>query len=228
VAEQGQGQTHTVRSGDTLIRIAQEYGFRAWEPIWNADENARLRDERDDPQVLVADDKVFIPPKTPKEVQVKTGQRHSFTVKTLKAHFRTVVRDEYGQPLLNKRFELEIKGEEIETKTLSGTTDADGELELDIHPLAVSGQLKVWLGKGEPEKVLTWELFLGNLEPIETVRGVKARLTNLGFLCGEINNEENEEYQDALTKFQIVYKVEVTGEADEATRRKLEQVHDKR
>ena len=90
------------------------------------------------------------------------------------------------------------------------------------------GARRDWLGKGDPEKVLTWKLFLGNLEPIETTKGVKARLTNLGFLCGDLDDKETDEYQKALTQFQIVYKLEVTGKPDEPTREKLVEIHDKR
>ncbi len=69
-------------------------------------------------------------------------------------------------------------------------------------------------------------LQLGNLDPISEVRGVKQRLANLGFDCGNTNNDElNEDLEGALSAFQSAHDLDVTGEIDQATRDKLKDVH---
>jgi len=84
----------------------------------------------------------------------------------------------------------------------------------------------VWLDDDGTQK-LTWELDLGHLDPIDTVRGVKARLANLGFDPGEINDTWDDAAKEALTQFQVVYGLPTTGgEVDDATRKKLREVHE--
>lgn len=222
----GAGQQHTVVDGDTLIGIAAQYGFRTWETIWKHPDNASLREQRPDPQVLDAGDVVFIPPKKTRVFNIATNQRHVFKVKALTAHFRTQVKDNRGRPLADRQFQLEVRGEGFEPTTLGGFTTKDGIVELKIHPKATSGTLKVWM---EGDQVLTWNLMLGHLDPIATTKGVKARLTNLGFLCGPIDDDDqHEQYKQALSSFQLVHKLPVNGQADDLTRQKLVFIHDRR
>lgn len=219
----GGGESHSVKQGETLLSIAKEKGFHSWEVIWNHEKNAELRKKRQDPQVLSEGDALFIPEKNTDPILIETNRRHTFVVKTLKAAFRTVVQDDLGKPLGNRRFRLKV-GEE----SLGGITDEDGVIELEIDPEPAEGKLEVYL-ETQPERILTWNLKLGHLDPIEKLSGVKARLTNLGFLCGEIDDEElNDETKKALRDFQIVYRLKVTGEADQATRQKLLYAHDHR
>ncbi len=218
--------SYTVKKGDTLISIAHDHNFQNWETIWNDDQNKELREKRD-PQVLAEGDKVFVPEKKPKEFRIQTGKRHVFVAQTLKAEFRTVVKDEYGQPLANTRFELKIEGDGVPTETLSGMTAEDGQIDLRIHPKASKGNLKVFVDPAN-DRDLTWNLNLGNLDPIDKLSGIKARLTNLGFLCGAIDEEQNEETTKALKSFQIVNRLEVTGIANNETKKMLMYLHDKR
>ena len=209
-----------------MISIAHDHNFQSWETIWNDDQNKALREKRD-PQVLAEGDKVFVPEKKPKEFRIQTTKRHVFVVKTLKADFRTVVKDEYGKPLANTRFQLKVEGEGAPTKTHAGVTAEDGQIDLRIHPKASKGTLKVFVDPAN-DRVLTWTLNLGNLDPIDKLSGVKARLTNLGFLCGAIDDEQNDETTKALKSFQIVNRLEVSGVANDETKKMLMYLHDKR
>ena len=213
-------ESYEVKQGDTLLSIAQAFGFRSWEPIWNDEGNAKLREARPDPQVLAPGDVVHIPEKKGKAVKVATLKKHTFTAKVLKSVFRTAVLDEAGKPLANKRYSLTV-GE----KKKSGTTDDKGMIELEVPPQPADGVLELDLESG---KKLTFKLKVGHLDPIDRISGVKARLTNLGFLCGEVNDTVNDELKIALRNFQIVHKLKVTGEADADTRRILLQRHDQR
>lgn len=213
---------YQVKQGDTLLSIAEAFGFRTWEGIWNHESNARLRETRQDPQVLAPGDVVNIPEKKPKSVKVATLQKHTFKAKVIKSVFRTAVVDETGKPLANKRYSVTV-GE----KKKSGTTDEKGMVELEVPPVAADGLLEVDLGDASGKK-LRFNLKVGHLDPIEKTAGVKARLTNLGFLCGEVNDAADDALKTALRNFQIVHKLAVTGEADAETKRVLLQRHDQR
>ena len=210
---------YEVKQGDTLLSIAEAFGFRTWEGIWNDESNAKLRETRQDPQVLAPGDVVHIPEKKPKSVKVATLKKHTFSAKVLKSVFRTAVVDEAGKPLANKRYSLKV-GE----KTRSGTTDDKGLVELEVPPRPADGLLEVDLGDASGKK-LRFNLKVGHLDPIEKISGVKARLTNLGFHCGAVNDVADDALKTALRNFQIVHKLAVTGEADAETKRILLQRH---
>src|SRR5438552_2032144 len=65
---------HTVKAGETLSSIAQQNGFRDWNTIYNASENAAFRKKRPNPNLIVPGDIVMIPDKKSKTVPVSSGQ----------------------------------------------------------------------------------------------------------------------------------------------------------
>ncbi len=211
---------HQVKAGDTLVSIAHAHRWRDWTTIWNHENNAALRERRKDPQELVPGDVVHVPAKTPKSLEAAVGQSHLFEVKVLTAHFEAVIRDQAGELLPNKRFRLDIEG-----RSIDGYTDDHSVISLDIDPAARRGVLKVWMG-APSDQLLTWNLLLGHLEPLETVKGVQARLANLGFYDGPIDGAASDPLKAALRDFQVVHGLALSGEADDATRAKLHEVHD--
>jgi hypothetical protein len=93
-------------------------------------------------------------------------------------------------------------------------------LKVHISPLARGGKLTIGPDKKE------YEFAFGQLPPEETLAGVKARLQNLGFYFGEVDDELDDATRDALLAFQRRFDLEETGEADQATRDRIEQLHD--
>ena len=91
-----------------------------------------------------------------------------------------------------------------------------------------SAELHAWLQltPEDPEEEFFWSLALGALDPMETVTGVQARLNNLGFCCGKVDNVVGPRTRAALRAFQSSENLEVTGEVDDATRSKLLAAHD--
>jgi hypothetical protein len=213
---------HTVKQGDTLISIAAQNDYPSWEAIWMDPGNAELRKKRD-PQVLQEGDTVVLPEKKTRVVHLATDKKHTVTVPTIKAFCRVILRDDSGRPMANKRFQLEV-GDKIK----NGTTDGSGVAELQVEPKAVDGKLKVFYDDADPSKAVTWKVKLGHLDPIEKLSGVKARLTNLGFVCGAIDDAKNEELTNAVRNFQIVHRLPVTGEVDDEMTSLLLALHDKR
>jgi hypothetical protein len=110
----------------------------------------------------------------------------------------------------------------IDGHTSEGLTDSDGTLEITIPPGATNGRLII--EPGTPREMVI-PISLGHLNPIETVSGVKQRLANLTFDCGDTSDDETEAYAEAIRAFQRKYGLEDTGELNEQTRQKLQDVH---
>ncbi len=210
------GQNHTVKRAETIVQIAQQYGFRAWEPIWNHDANSGLRNLRPSAHVLALGDKLYIPDKELAEFSCETNQSHIFRVRTMKQWIDQIMLDEANQPLAGKRYELKVAG-----KSFSGETGGDGGLREEIPLSAKTAELKVWIDSSD-QSALTWKLRLGDLDPVETTYGLKGHLSNLGYACGGVDDQFNETVKKALREFQGDHGLRVTGESDPATREKLQ------
>jgi len=238
---------YTVKQGDCLSSIAFSHGL-FWETVWNHPLNAELRERRQDPNVLQPGDVIFLAEKEQKEESGATEQRHRFRLKgtpvklrlrvmqepeAIQSHERPTVEQEATtshsedpqveseeveeQPRSNIPYVLMIDGQRYE-----GNTDEDGLIEVNIPPNARNGRLM--LEPGTPNETLI-QLKLGTLNPLGETSGVKQRLANLGFDCGETAEEETPVLQAALRAFQHKHGLEVTSEADQATRAKLMEQH---
>lgn len=239
---------HTVRPGDCVSSIAFNHGL-FWETVWNHSGNRDLVELRQDPNVLLEGDEVVIPDLTRREEDASTEKRHRFRRKGVPARLRlrlmrkadpegqdkepTVLSSggrsvtsedpepETGsledQPRSNVPYRLNIDGRQTE-----GRTDDEGRIEISIPPNARRGTLIV--EPGTPNETVT-ALHLGALDPISEVSGVSQRLANLGLGC-EPGDAMTPELEAALIVFQKEQGLEVTGELDDATRQKLEELHD--
>jgi peptidoglycan hydrolase-like protein with peptidoglycan-binding domain len=211
--------THVYKRGETIISIAREHRFRAWRPIWEHAGNASLRAQRADPNQLVDGDAVFIPDRMMAEQPCVTNQRHVFRLRPLTQHVQQRLLDENGQPMAGLQYSLTCAGE-----TFRGRTDAEGELVEEVAAAALEATLTITLPGAEP---MTWSLQFGHLEPVDTVYGVKARLTHLGYECGTVDDNFDEATRDALRAFQADAELPVSGERDAATIAQLATRHDR-
>src|SRR5262245_11154047 len=166
----GSGE-HVVKQGECITSIAKDTGH-FWETIWNDAANADLRTARVDPNVLLPNDRVHVPPLRAKWEPGQTEMRHRFRRRGEPAMLRLVLQMD-DVPLANKPYVLEIEGQKFE-----GVTDPEGKLERAIPNNARRGELLV----GERQQ---WKftLDLGHIDPVENLAGVQKRLTNLGFYC---------------------------------------------
>jgi len=121
------------------------------------------------------------------------------------------------EPRANVAYKLEVEGQ-----VFTGTTDGDGRLEHDIPPDAARGQLI--LEPDTPNESI-FPLNLGHLDPVSELSGVKQRLANLSYGCGDCDDEETPQLAEALRAFQAKHGLSINGEADDATRNKLKEVH---
>lgn len=212
--------SYVVKPGDTLLRIAHRFGLVSWKEIYDHADNAGLRELRPDPSQLLPGDVVVVPEPRSKQETVPSGRLQSFQLKRLRAVFRMVVEDEGGRALGGRKYTLRI-----DDKTIEGTTEPDGSVELEIEPDPKQGRLIVW-PEEEGGRKLSFKLSLGHLAPAGTPAGLKARLRNLGFEPGT-SKEIDSITRSALRAFQIVAGLPVTGEADDHTVSALTRAHDK-
>jgi N-acetylmuramoyl-L-alanine amidase len=211
----GQGD-YVVREGDCMSSIAKSKGF-FWETLWNDAANQELKDTREDPNVLMAGDRVTIREKIRKDEALAPEQRHRFKRKGEPSKLNLCVRDD-GEPVAEKPYVLEIDGEQV----ASGNTDSAGNVQILIPGNAQKGVLKVDV---DEETKLEFNLNLGSMQPMTSLKGVQQRLKNLGYPIDKPDGKESPQTKRAIQMFQADQEIPETGEPDQATRDALEQAY---
>ena len=77
-------------------------------------------------------------------------------------------------------------------------------LDISISPSAKKATVII----GNKVHALEYKLYLGYVNPLDTISGVKARLSDLGYNCGEENEEFDLLTQMAILSFQKKYELE--------------------
>lgn len=204
---------HTVKQGECLSSIARRYGFARWQTIYDDPQNAELKAKRPNPNTLAPGDVLYIPEKKGKNEGAATGKTHQFTRQEELTRLRLVLKHPDGKARAGHRYRLKVGATVVEGKSAD-----NGLIEQRIPGDAATAELTIFFdGGGEG----TWKLRLGALDPIDKPSGVRSRLCNLGYACGT-----EESMKEALKAFQKAQGLEVTGEADEATRKRLLEAHD--
>jgi hypothetical protein len=200
---------YVVKQGDCINSIAFQFGFFP-ETIWNHSKNASLKNLRKNPSILYEGDKVFIPEKGQKTESINCDSRNRFKMKGVPAKLHVKVLWMENMPRANVKYRLEIGD-----KKYFGTTNENGEVQQSIPPNIVS--CKLFVGEDEEE----YDIKLGYIDPIDKITGIQGRLNNLGYDFDLGNSEKDPRLKSVLKEFQTNQNIEITGEADEATRKKL-------
>jgi len=208
---------HVVRQGECFTKIAARYGFGDYRVLYDHPDNAELKKKRTNPNVLEPGDRIVIPDKDVKQEEgLGTGRFHRFRLRRPKKELRLKFERGDGQPLAGEAFVLEVGGQKIE-----GKTDGDGKIEEKVAVDEGSAKLTI------AGRILHLEL--GHLNPLDAadggISGAQGRLANLGYNVGPRDGVLGKRTKQALALFQHDMKLEVTGELDDATKKKLEQEH---
>lgn len=179
-------KSHVVRQGECLSAIAKQYGFASYKTLYNHPDNAELRKQRPNPNVLYPGDVVVIPDKNAKTVDVATGATHRFQVTRSNKMLRVKLETATGEVISNHVYRLSWQG--VAAAPVDGQTDAGGVLECDVPEGADGALLHV---ESEPRPRM---LHFSHLNPLRGVpdggaSGVQARLANLGYDPGVIDGE---------------------------------------
>jgi len=212
---------YIVKSGDCLSSIADAFGFYDYKTIYDHPDNAALKQQRPDPNVLVAGDQVVIPDKTPGALKRDAGSAYTFKVKSRGAKVRVKLKAKY-----ELAYRLEV-GDSV----FEGTTDGSSPIEHPIPRGARDGKLLAWpssMDKGArtDDNADVWPLAIGGLDPHDELSGVQGRLRNMALYGGPMDGQMNDATVAALRAYQTQKKLQVTGELDDATKGALRADHD--
>jgi len=206
----GQGD-YVVQQGDCMESIAVNSGF-LWQTLWNLPQNAQLKKSRD-PNVLMAGDRVTIPPIRPRKDARATDARHRFQRNGVPSRLRLRFLDDKKKPRSGLAYVLTV-----DDTTTRGSLDNDGSLDVPISPAAMQGRIVL---RCEPDDE-AYDLTLGNLDPDGSNSGIASRLTNLGYPCAA---DDDDAMQSAITRYQMANDIPPTGQLDDQTRKALKQHH---
>lgn len=116
-----------------------------------------------------------------------------------------------GEPLKNEGYVVRGANRKIE-----GITDGEGRVAIDVPTTMREGEILL------PAKGYSFPLRIGDMDPITERTGVIKRLANLGLFHPPVDTATADEaFARSLSTFQRLEGLEVTGEADDETRRRL-------
>jgi len=189
-----------VEPGECVLSIAESEGM-PWTRIWEAPENAALAELRGKPNILLPGDEVYVPDLEPREESGVTEQKHKFRAKRgveLRIRIHTL-----KGPRKNEPFHLEVDG-----KKIKGTTEKTSAEGLAVIRVPASLRRAVLVvGKMEDE----YELFIGFMDPADTVTGQHARLQNMGYDVGGVQTEWDAASVSAIRQFILEHDAQDTA-----------------
>jgi hypothetical protein len=212
-------QSHTIRQGEHASSVAAKYAFRDYRTVWESPDNALLREQRQNPNVLAPGDEVVVPDKAQKAMPVAVDMRHRFRAAVPNLWLRVTLHHFDDRPLANLRCEMSLDT----GKKLEVNTDETGTLETRIPRTAKLARLTV-LDSGAPFD-LEIPIQIGDLDPVELSSGQIARLNNLGYFVGDVADADEKLLRYAIEEFQVDHELTVTGQADQPTQDKLLELH---
>jgi hypothetical protein len=204
---------YVVRQGDHLAAIAHRLGVTP-ASLWDAPENAALRERRGDGAVLHPGDVLVVPAPPPARTSsLRVGSRNAFRVEVPKR--RVSIRlTRAGEPIASEPWRLEAEGQRA-----AGTSGGDGEIAFDLR--VTTRRARLFLdGRRE-----TIDLDVGALDPASEWSGAQARLAHLGLYRGPLDGARSEATLAALRAFQSGRALPQTGALDPATIAALEEAH---
>ena len=209
---------HIVKQGDYFAKLAKQFRLPA-NAIWNHSNNADLKQKRPNPNVLFPGDHLYIPDLKPREESCNTDKLHQFETPSSSLRLRLVLEDQYERPIANANCVLGI-GSDFQ----SLTTDGNGRIDQIIPPDAQEGFVTIQ-DPETPVRNVRIPLKIGHLDPIEEVSGQTARLNNLGYFAGDIDQPDEDALLSAVEEFQCDFGLQVDGICGPNTQSKLKEVH---
>lgn len=169
---------HVVKEGEHISSIAEQYRFMHYESVWNAPENATLREKRRIPHQLVPGDEVFIPDKSRKTVRIRAGGRYTIAIRAETLYLRVRVRDIFGEPIASASGTLHVGH-----AGLAVSSDPDGIVEAPISRDTSDATLEI---AGH-----MFQLSIGGLHPSDMPSGQWGRMLNLDLWDPDVDDRED-------------------------------------
>lgn len=212
------GFTHAVIDGECVSKLAVRFGFSA-DTVWNSPDNAALKAKRKDMNILAPGDALVIPARRIQWIAAATANRYELRQKggaqTLNIRFLFGTRAR-----ANLDFLLKIVCDDGAIMAdQAGKTDAGGFVKATVPPGTTSAEIT--LLDGQLREVHSFAI--GAVGPIDTLKGVQARLRNLGYDCADEDGALGALTGAALRAFQQDQQLAVSGQLDDTTRTALRQ-----
>ncbi len=203
-------------AGHCVVSIALREGFRI-DDVWSLTDNDHLRPDadKDIPEVIANGQKIYLPDKAEHKESGSIDQKHRFRKPDIPIFLRVRLLDT-GEPRASKAYLFEVDGIQRQ-----GQTDATGLLEEEIPFDATEASVRL-TGDDEGEEFI---FKIGYLEPARKVAGSQARLHNLGYNTGPIDNLMGPMTERAIKIFQRDQELDITGELNDQTVDKLTETH---
>ncbi len=205
---------HVVAPGQTAEGIIWSYTLDDYKAVWMNGDNAKLRDARPDPNLLMPGDTIVIPEPKPKTYSLATGKNHRIVLKVPKKELRLRILLHKDEPLAGAGYRLSVDGEK---NPRQGTTDGDGLLKEVVRCDRAGALLEI---DGRKFRLRFSYLCPFPAAPEESVAGVSSRLACLGYEAGGASRP-SPALQGALSLYQRDAEIDHTGELDSATRDQL-------
>lgn len=208
-----------------MSSIAARAGFRSHETVYCDPANAELRAKRHEPSELHPGDVVTVPDRELRTEEAPTTRRTAFVIRRSE---RTYVK-------LRLRYRRRLA---YRITTSLGVTEGIAEgssmFQAEVPRDAATASLLAWLPDQElhPDDggpALRFEIDLGCLAPLGTLRGVQGRLRNLGYdpgtLTEDVSATADARTTEAIRAFQRAEGLSETGAIDDV-RARLFELHD--
>jgi N-acetylmuramoyl-L-alanine amidase len=208
---------HVVVDGEHLPGIAAKFGFSSFRTILDHPENAEIKKQRSNPNVLVPGDRIFIPDRELRNEDAATGQRHQFVRAGEVLELRVKVLD-LSEKALPGPCELAIELARVPM------TESQNIFTAPILPDATRVAMEFTTpepGKSGPQK---FPLFVGGLDDIKEFSGQQQRLNNLGYFAG-FSAKSTAQFKWAVEEFQADKQLVVDGVCGPATQKALLKAH---
>ena len=221
--------THIVEQGEFLDAIALKHGFRDWRAIWNHPDNAALKQRRRNPNVLLPGDQLTIPDRTVGSASAPTGRLTTFETGTNDVLLNVTFENAGAKPLASRQGQLtvgarSVNGDLVRKGPIALGTDPRGTLPL-VFRNVIDGKLVASEGAfafdplplpesnspaaAEPVPP-AFRFLVGDLDPVDTPSGQRARLNNLGYFAG-FTDRDQDQLEWAIEEFQADEKLPDRG-----------------
>jgi Putative peptidoglycan binding domain len=198
-----------------LGSIAADFGHKTWRPIYEHANNSTLRSRRPEPNLLAKGDRIYVPPPNPKEEHGGTEATHVFELDFDQDKFqiRILDLDMYLNAFGAIQYSLTIGSQTSEDELTASNQVIELPLEMEVS----EGELNIG-GYVIPLKI-------GALEPHDRVAGLQARITNLGFDPGPIDNIAGRKTKRGIEDFQLRYGITVDGSHGAPVMNKVKEIY---
>lgn len=197
---------HRVEQGEYLALIAKNHGFSCWRSIYDHPDNASFKKKRPEPDLIYPDDKIAIPEIERKMESCEAGSKHTFkrASETIRLHVK--IEDYAGVAISTTDYTLEFWNSKLD-----GTTSDTGVIDRPIPVGTGQVRITIWEDAEASKPLMKMSLDVGDLNPIEHISGVQARLANLGINCGLIDGVMGPKTSAAVKIFQKQNALKVDG-----------------